>query len=59
VPERDAAKAVENSDKERANFFRRFYSVREELPTQYDVVLNTDILSINSAAKMVVAATAG
>ncbi len=54
--ERDAARAIENSDRERHEFFRRFYSVREELPTHYDLVLNTDVLSVDEAAAIVLRA---
>jgi cytidylate kinase len=54
--ERDAARAIENSDRERHEFFRRFYSLREELPTHYDLVLNTDVLSVDEAAAIVLRA---
>jgi cytidylate kinase len=53
MQEREAHRAVENSDKERGEFFRRFYNVREELPTHYDLVVNTDFLSVEDAAAVV------
>lgn len=51
-----AKKAVSNSDSERQDFFRRFYDVRQELPTHYDLVVNTGVLSAGDAAKLVVSA---
>jgi hypothetical protein len=32
----------------------RFYDLDEELPTQYDLVVNTDVLSVERAAELVV-----
>jgi cytidylate kinase len=32
---------------------RRFYDVRDESPTQYDLVLNTDTLSLEQAAELI------
>jgi len=49
-------KAVADSDNQRADFLRRFYNVKQELPTHYDLVLNTDVLSVADAAKLVAAA---
>lgn len=50
------AKFVEESDAARADYLRRFYRVRHELPTHYDLVLNTDVLDLDEAADIVVAA---
>ena len=47
--------AVEHSDDQRREFLRRFYGVDEELPTHYDIVLNTDVLSAEEAARLIVA----
>jgi cytidylate kinase len=52
-----ARKAVEASDRERAKYLERFYSVREEQPTQYDLTINTDGVSLPTAVSLVVAAT--
>ena len=49
-----AAKRVDESDKARAVYLQRFYSVKRELPTHYDVVVNTDRLGVEAAAAMVV-----
>ena len=52
-----AKKAVADSDNQRQDFLRRFYNVKQELPTHYDLVLNTDALAAGDAAKLVVTAT--
>jgi cytidylate kinase len=51
-----AADAVAASDRERRDYFQRFYDIRDELPTHYDLVLNTDILAPERAADLIVAA---
>jgi cytidylate kinase len=56
MTEAEARKAVDDSDRQRREYLRRFYDVREELPTHYDLVLNTDMLSTPVAAKLMVAA---
>jgi cytidylate kinase len=48
-----AARAVKQSDAGRADYLKRFYDVREESPTHYDLVLNTDALSIEQAADLI------
>ncbi len=48
-----AARAVKETDAARGDYLRRFHEVREELPTQYDLVLNTDLLSLEQAAALV------
>jgi len=48
-----AARAVKESDAGRADYLKRFYDVREESPTHYDLVLNTDALSIKQAAELI------
>jgi cytidylate kinase len=56
MKEAEAAAAVAASDKGRRDYFRRFYKIREELPTHYDVVINTDGVSAEQAAAIVTAA---
>ena len=58
VDEAAAARAVKEADAARADYLRRFHDVREELPTQYDLVLNTDLLSPEQAAALISAAAA-
>jgi cytidylate kinase len=53
-----AARAVKKSDAGRADYLKRFYDVREESPTHYDLVLNTDALSIEQAADLIARAAA-
>lgn len=50
-----AARAVADSDKARHDYFRRFYRLSEELPTHYDLVINTDVLSVAQAAQAILA----
>ncbi len=56
---RKAQKAVDDSDRERAEYLQRIYSVRHELPTHYDLVLNTDNISFADAARLLVTAARG
>jgi len=53
-----AARAVKESDAGRADYLKRFYDVREESPTHYDVVLNTDALTLEQAAELISQAAA-
>jgi cytidylate kinase len=41
----EADAAVAASDLERRDYVKRFYGVKEELPTHYDIVVNTDVLT--------------
>jgi Cytidylate kinase-like family len=45
--------SIKDSDSERAAYLSRFYGVEHELPTHYDVVLNTDAVSVERAADMI------
>jgi cytidylate kinase len=53
VSEQEGAKLVADEDAARADYLRRFYGVREESPTHYDLVLNTDRLSAEEAAELI------
>lgn len=53
---REAAKEIAESDKGRRDYFKSFYQIREELPTHYDIILNTDLLSFHQAVDAVLAA---
>ena len=37
-----ATRAVDEADAARADYLKRFYGIKQEHPTQYDVVVNTD-----------------
>jgi len=51
-----AAKVVADSDANRAAYLKRFYNVGDELPTHYDLALNSDSLSIDVMSDLVVRA---
>ena len=48
-----AARTLKDSDAGRADYLKRFYDVGEELPTHYDLVFNTDTLSVERVAELV------
>ncbi len=52
----EAAKTIKSSDAARADYLKRFHGVAQELPTQYDLVINTDALSTDRAAALIVQA---
>ena len=51
-----AATALRDADRNRQDYFRRFYDIDREEPTHYDLVVNTDILSSEQAAATICAA---
>ena len=52
----NAERTVKASDAARRDYLKRFYDVAEELPTQYDLVVNTDLISPEEAAALVAGA---
>jgi cytidylate kinase len=52
----DSARFVRDNDAGRADYFQRFYGIERELPTHYDLVINTDALTAEEAADVIVAA---
>jgi len=56
MDEAQARKTTEESDRQRREYLKRFYDVKEELPTHYDLVLNTDVISVPAAAQLLIAA---
>jgi len=56
MDERKAKKAIQDSDRERAEYLQRFYNIRDERPAHYDIVLNTDVLPFSKAAALIAAA---
>jgi cytidylate kinase len=56
---KEAARTVKDSDAARADYLRRFYEVDAELPTHYDVVVNTDGVGVEEAAALIAEAAAG
>ena len=59
LDERATEKAIEESDRQRREYLKRFYDVREELPAHYDVTVNTDVITPAHAARVIVAAANG
>jgi len=57
--EGDASKALKRGDAGRADYIKRFYGVSRELPCHYDIVVNTDKLSFEDAAALIVQAAGG
>jgi cytidylate kinase len=55
IDEAGAVRAVKESDAARRDYLKRFYGV-EELPTHYDLVVNTDVLTLDQAAELVATA---
>jgi hypothetical protein len=45
---------MRESDRERAAYLKRFYNVDRELPTLYDIVINTDVIPPAVAAQTIV-----
>lgn len=52
----DARKAVETTDRERKGYLERFFHIKNELPTHYDLVVNTEVLSVEAAAGLIASA---
>lgn len=59
IGEKDAARTVKQSDAGRADYLQRFYGIKAELPTHYDLVINTDKFPPEAAAGLIVRATTG
>jgi cytidylate kinase len=56
LSESDALASVRTSDRDRRDYLKRFYEIKEELPTHYDLVLNTDALKPEQAVDVIVSA---
>ena len=56
VDEQQGMKLVHESDAARDAYLKNFYSISAELPTQYDLVVSTDVLSPAEAAALIVTA---
>ncbi|CAN5175912.1 hypothetical protein BH18ACT12_BH18ACT12_09810 [soil metagenome] len=53
---RQAEKVIEQEDAARADYLKRFYGVELELPTHYDLVINTDKVTPEQGADVIVLA---
>ena len=55
VDDAEAERLVARGDRNRADYLKRFYGVTEQ-PTHYDLVINTDTLTADEAAQLIVQA---
>jgi cytidylate kinase len=53
IAEEEATKLIQRSDARRAEYIRRFHAIDAELSTHYDLVVNTDRLSVEEACEIV------
>lgn len=53
VDESQAVRMVKDADAGRRDYLKRFYGVDRESPTDYDLVINTDVLSTAQAADII------
>ncbi|GAC1484545.1 MAG: hypothetical protein NVS1B9_01220 [Solirubrobacteraceae bacterium] len=51
--EEEASRQIKSGDTNRRDYLKRFYEVPAELPTHYDLVVNTDHLSAQVAAEVI------
>ena len=56
ISAKEAESIVRNGDANRADYLKRFYGIEAESPSQYDLVVDTDELTVDEAAGMVLAA---
>ena len=56
IGETEAARQIARGDANRADYLKRFYGVSTELPTHYDIVLNTDQVATEDAATLILSA---
>jgi cytidylate kinase len=59
IGDENARSAVREAEKARADYLRRFHDVKQELPTHYDLVVNTDQLGVEGATAVVTGAARG
>lgn len=53
IDEAEAGKLIGSGDANRADYVKRFYDISPELPTHYDITLNTDHIAVDDAAALV------
>ena len=49
----EARRQIKDADAGRRDYLKSFHSVDQEAPTHYDLVLNTDVLRIEEAARVI------
>ena len=52
---REPARKVADSDRARADYFRRFYKLDHETPENYDLTFNTEVVGIDQARAAILA----
>lgn len=50
----EAEDLIQESDRSRQAYFKTFYDVRDEAPTHYDLVINTDVLGLDEVVEAIV-----
>jgi cytidylate kinase len=53
---REAERVLRDEDAGRADYLKRFYGIDAELPSHYDLVVNTDALGVDGASRLVLEA---
>ncbi len=56
LDDEEAERRIKDSDAGRRDYLKRFYSIEDESPTDYDLIVNTDHLSIEQGAEIVLQA---
>jgi cytidylate kinase len=56
IDEPEAEKLIARGDANRADYLKRFYKVSAELPTHYDIALNTDHVAPEDATALILSA---
>ena len=59
MSDEEAKRSVAESDVQRERYLRRFYHIEHELPTHYDLVVNTEHLTPTLAAQIIVSVAGG
>jgi cytidylate kinase len=54
LDEKQSTKSIGAEDAGRADYLKRFYGVAQELPTHYDLVINTDVIPADKWSELVV-----
>jgi cytidylate kinase len=53
---KDAIGVIAKSDRERSEYFQTFYKIKQEQPTHYDLVINTDVINSAQAVALIACA---
>jgi len=53
IDAKEARRTIKDADAGRRDYLKSFHDVDQEAPTHYDLVLNTDVLGVEEAARVV------